>query len=498
MHKINNPVFLLLFFTVANLAACVTRKYEAPSLDVPTAFRSSADSSSSDRSSADRSSANRSSVDSNIAANISDSGIASIPYHTFFTDPVLLKLIDSGIKRNYDLQIAIRQIDIARQTFQQAQWGNIPTVSLTAGQASITRSSDNSLNGLLAQQFTGKSYLMDYSSNVGISWEADIWGKIKSRKDAALASYLGSREAARAVQTKLVSDIAQGYYNLLMLDAQENITIRSIALYDSSISMSTLLRNAGDVTSLAVEQEEAAREAAAALLPQLHLQITIQENALSELTGRNAGKIERSASLTSMQLHESLPTGIPVNMISKRPDIRQAEQALLQAHALMNVSRASLYPNLSISAQGGLNSYQFSNWFTIPGSLFGLASGSLIQPILQGRQLKTKYEQSKTAREQAELQFKQTILSALEEVSNALVTIDELHKQEDHTARQTIILAQAVANARLLFQSGQAGYLDVLTAQNSRLQADLSLAALQRQRLSSEVLLYQALGGGWQ
>ena len=479
MHNINKNKYLLLSFTaVCLVASCVTRKYAGPALDVPPVFRSSADSAA--------------------TVNISDSGIASIPYHSFFTDPVLLELIDSGFARNYNLQVAIKQIAIAGLSFKQAQWGNIPTVSFTAGQASITRSSDNSLNGLLASQFLGKSYVLDYNSNIGVSWEADIWGKIKSRKEAALASYLQSQEATRAVQTKLVSDIAQGYYNLLMLDAQQDITAKSLALYDSSINMTALLRDAGDATTLAVEQQEAAREAAAALLPQLHQQIMVQENALSDLTGRYPGKIERSASLTSLQLHENLPAGFPVNMISKRPDIRQAEQALIQAHAITNVSRASLYPNLSLSAQGGLNSYQFNNWFSIPGSLFGIASGSLIQPLLQGRQLRTKYEQSKIARLQAELQFKQAILSALEEVSNSLVAISELKKQEDHIAGQAGILERATIHARLLFQSGQAGYLDVLTAQNNKLQADLSLAGLQRQRLSSEVLLYQALGGGWQ
>ena len=479
----SRTIKILLFVTFTGfMTSCVTTKYQAPATNIPADYRSGIDTSEYEKQS----------------NNHSDPGIASIPYKKFFTDPLLLRLIDSGIAKNYNLQIALKQIDIAAEGMKQAKWGYAPTVGLTAGQASITRSSDNSMNGMMASQFLGKSYILDYTSNVNISWQADIWGKIKSRKEAALASYLQTREAEHAIQTRLVSDIAQGYYNLLMLDAQIAITNKSIALYDSSINMTKLLRDAGNVTSLAVQQQEAAKEQALASLPQLRQQLAIQENALSILTGQNPGKIERTNSLQVVQLHDALPVGFPANIVSNRPDIRQAEQSLMQAHALMNVSRASMYPNLSITAQGGLNSFEFNNWFNIPGSLFGMVAGAITQPILQGRQLKTQYEQSKLAREQSELNFKQTILAALGEVSNALIAIDELEKQESHTARQSAILEQTIGDSRLLFLSGQAGYLEILTAQNSKLQSDLALAGLQRQRLNAEVLLYQAVGGGWQ
>ena len=458
------------------ISACVTRKYKTPVLNVPDTYR----------------------TDSTAAAgNLSDSGIATIPYRSFFSDPLLLKLIDSSLTRNYNLQIAMKQIEYAAQAFKQAKWGNVPTVNLTAGQASITRSSDNSLNGLTTTMFLGQSYVADYNSNFSVSWEADIWGKIKSRKDASLAGYLQSKEAAKAVQTKLVSDVAQGYYNLLMLDAQLGVTKKSISLFDSSITITTFLRDAGNVTTLAIEQLEAAREQAIASLPLLEQQLIAQENALSFLTGQNPGKIERSTMLSSLKLHDQLPAGIPVNMVSQRPDIRQSEMMLMQAHAMVNVARASLYPSLSITGQGGLNAFEASNWFSIPGSLFGVGAGSLVQPVLQNRRLKTQYEQSKIAREQSELQFKQSVLSALTEVSNALVQIDKLRDQELHTAKRVTILEQAVKNSGLLYDNGDVSYLDVLTAQSNKLQAELNLASVQRQRLSAEVILYQALGGGW-
>lgn len=475
MYKYKRSVlFLCAMVLTAAVNSCVTRKYQSPALDLPAAFRTDS------------------------TGSVSDSGIATISYHAFFSDPVLLQLIDSGITRNYNLQVAIKQIDYAAQAFKQAKWNNVPTLSLTAGQASISRPSDNSLNGLTASQFLGQSYIADYTTGLNISWEADIWGKIKSRKDAALADYLGSQEAAKAVQTKLVSDIAQGYYNLLMLDTQLEVTRKSIALYDSSIAVTTMLRDAGNVTTLAIQQLEASREQAAATLPQLEQQLVAQENALSVLTGKNPGKIGRTGGISSLSLHEKLSAGIPANLVSRRPDIRQSEMTLMQAHAMMNVSRASMYPSLTITGQGGLNAFDAGNWFKIPGSLFATGAGSLVQPILQNKRLKTQYEQSKISREQAELQFKQSVLTALGEVSNSLSQIVKLKEQEQHTSRQVMVLEQAVKNSSLLYDTGDASYLEVLTAQNNKLQADLSLAGLQRQRLSAEVVLYQALGGGWQ
>jgi len=458
--------------------SCAVRKYEAPQVDIPESFRTIADSS----------------AGADITA---DSGIATIPYQEFFTDTTLVSLIDSGVARNLDLQIAIKQIEYAGQALTQAKWGNVPTVNLTVGQASITRSSDNSLNGALAGQFLGKSYVTDYSSALGISWEADIWGKIKSRKDAALAGFLQSQEAAKAVRTRLVSNIAQGYYNLLMLDEQLEVTRRSIALLDTSIRVTTFLRDAGNVSTLAVQQLEASREQAIALLPQLQQQLLVQENSLSILTGRVPGRINRTIHIANVNLHETLAAGIPANMVSERPDIRKAELAIRQSHAMVNTARASMYPGLNITAQGGLNSVEASDWFKVPGSLFGIAAGSLIQPILQNKRLKTQYEQSKISLEQSALQFKQSVLGALGEVSNALSQIEKLSEQEEHTSRQVDILGGAVKNSMVLFDNGGATYLEVLTAQNNKLQAELTLAGLQRERLSAEVLLYQSLGGGW-
>lgn len=460
-------------------AACgIHRKYEQPAIGLSGSFRGQ--------------------EVTDAAQGRQDNSIAAIPYRDFFSDPGLLALIEAGIGNNNDLQIAIRQIDYASQSLKQAKLGNIPTVNLTLGNANITRPSGNSLNGLMFSEFFGQSYVWDFTSSLDVSWEADIWGKIRNRKEAALASYLQSFEAAKAVRTRLVSDIAHGYYNLLMLDVQMDITDKGIALFDSTITMTEVQRDMGLTTTLAVQQQQAARDQAKASLPVIRQAIAAQENALSILTGKMPGEIKRGVRLTALRVPDELPTGIPASMLGLRPDIRQNEFALRQAIALENVASANLYPSLRISAQGGLNSFHASDWFRIPGSLFGIVAGSLAQPILNGRQLRTARNQAVIAAEQAELQFKQSVLNAAAEVSNTLVEIEGLKEQEEATNHQVETLAQAVDNSVLLFNSDMATYLEVLTAQSNKLQAELSLADIQRQRLGAAVTLYRALGGGWE
>lgn len=409
----------------------------------------------------------------------------------------LLALIESGIQNNNDLQIAVKQIEIASLSYNQSKWGNVPTVNLTAGSASITRPSDNSLNGAFTPQITGKRFIEDYSSTLAISWEADIWGKIKGRKEAALASYLQTQEAARAVQTQVVSQIAQGYYNLLMLDKQLEITYENIKLVENTLKMITTQQRLGLGTSLSVQQQENTRDQILATVPAIKQAITVQENSLSILTGKMPGEIVRITNLNDVvtPLHSNL--GVPSEVLANRPDVRANELAVRQAFQNVKVSKASMYPSLNITAQGGLNSLMFKNWFDIPGSLFGAAAGSLTMPLLNGKQLKTQYEQSKIIQEQAELTFKQSVLAAFGEVSNILAAIESANEQELTNQSLVTRSGQAVVTSNKLFQQDMATYLDVIVAQNNKLQAELSLAQVKAQKLSAVVNLYRSLGGGW-
>ena len=422
--------------------------------------------------------------------------IAQLPWKSFFADPALQQLIDSAIARNYDMQLALKNIQSAQLVLGQSKLGYWPDLNLNVG-ASLTRPSNNSINGQFLPQIAGKKYVEDYNANVGLSWELPIWGKIKSQQERALAGYLQTQEARKALQTNLVAGVAEGYYNLLMLDDQLAIAKRNLALNDSTLQIIRLQFNAGDVTALGVQQAEAQRLVAAELVPQIEQGILLQENALSILTGRLPASINRTVLLEQVLLKDTLSTGVPAQLVSRRPDVRSSELALTAANANVGITKASLYPSLTITAQGGLNSFKNSNWFNIPGSLFGIVGGSLVQPLFQRKQLKTQYELAKVDREKSVIEFRQSVLVAVGEVSDALGKIEKLKEQRVVATNRVTTLQSAINNANSLFKNGLATYLEVITAQSNVLQSELELASIKKGQLSAEVELYRSLGGGW-
>ncbi len=471
----------IMISAIAIVASCnISKDVVKPSAPLPETFRNAATSVST--------------ADDKDSA--STSAIADLSWKSFFADPVLQKLIDTAIVKNFDMQSAIQNIEAARLLLRQSRWGYAPDVSLqvTAGSS---RPSDNSLNGLSASEFLKTTHIEDFNASVGLSWEADIWGKIRNRKAAALASYLQSEEAKKAIQTNLVASIAQAYYNLLMLDAQKDIAQKNIRLSDSTLRILRFQYNAGQVTALAVQQAEAQLNTTTSLLPQIEKDIALQENALKVLSGELPDAIDRNAALAAVNLPDSLSTGVPAALLSRRPDIRSQELELNIANAEVGISKANMYPALRITASGGLNSFKASNWFNIPASLFGAAAGGIVQPLLQKKQLKTDYELAKVRREQSVIAFRQSVLNAVGEVSDALVQIEKLTTAEQLVNERVQLLQRATGNARQLFSSGMANYLEVITAQGTVLQSELELASLNRQKLAAKVELYRSLGGGW-
>ncbi|MDB5110005.1 MAG: transporter [Mucilaginibacter sp.] len=423
--------------------------------------------------------------------------VADIQWKSFFTDAVLQKLIDSAIVKNYDMQIAVKNIEASQLLFKQVKWNYVPQVALNVT-ANTQRPSDNSLTGLSLSQYNiGTKHIEDYSANVALSWEADIWGKIHNQQRAALAAYLQTAEAKKAVQTNIVATVSQGYYNLLMLDEQLAIAKANVKLNDSTLRIVNLQYDAGQVTLLAVQQTKAQQQAAAALVPQFEQNITIQENALRILTGELPGEISRNSKLDQITVPESLSAGIPSALVSRRPDVKSYELALITANANVGINKAAMYPALRITASGGINSFMANNWFNIPASLFGIVAGSIGQPLLQHKELKTTYQVSEVEREKTVLQFRQSVLNAVGEVSDALVQIEKLKVQQSIVASRVNTLQQATKNANLLFKNGMANYLEVITAQSNVLQSELELASIKRGELSAVAELYRSLGGGW-
>jgi outer membrane protein, multidrug efflux system len=424
------------------------------------------------------------------------SSIADLEWRKFFTDPVLQGLIQHGISYNHDFLVAIKRIEIAMQQVKQAKKLQLPELGLQIS-AQYNRPSNNSLGGKSTSSFLGQTHVENYLAMATLSWEADIWGRIRRQKEATLASYLQTYEGAKALQTRLVAEIAQGYFNLLMLDKQLSIARKNLALRDSFVVVTRLLRQAGVVNSLAVQQAESQKLTTAQLIPSLEQDIALQENALQVLTGQLPGRVSRTATIDPLVIPDDLSAGLPVSMVSRRPDVRSAELELKIANADVGIAQANMYPAINITAGGGFETFKASNWFNIPNSLFGLAAGSIAQPIFQRRELKTRFEIAKLEREQAVILFRQSVLQATGEVFDALVRIDQLKQQQVIAKAQVDTLNHAVFNAQLLFRSDMANYLEVITAQGSVLLAELQLASVQRQQLDAKVELYRSLGGGW-
>ena len=465
---------LSILFVVVFLSACnMGKKYQRPELGLPTDFKTNQVQSFGDTSS-----------------------IADIEWKKFFTNPALQMLIDKGLQHNNDLKVAIRRLDIAQLQVTQSKALSLPAVDLNVS-GSIQRPSDNSLAGISIESFLGKTYVENYNAGITVSWEADIWGKIRGRKEVALTEYLHTGEAVKAVQTQLVANIAQDFFMLLMLDRQLEITRENLALSDSFVVITRLLKDAGLGNALAVQQAESQRIATALLIPQLQQDIVVRENSLQLLTGQYPDTIMRSITLDDLELPAIYSAGLPVAMVARRPDVRMAELSLVAANAEIGIAQANMYPTLNLVAGTGLESFMASNWFSIPGSLFGMGAGAIVQPIFRRKELKTRYEVAKLEREIAVHQFRESVLIATSEVVNALSHIEKLSQQEELLIIQTDTLRRAVFNARLLFKSDMANYLEVITAQGVAIRAELSLAEIQRQQLEAMVELYRSLGGGW-
>ncbi|GAA4304652.1 efflux transporter outer membrane subunit [Compostibacter hankyongensis] len=473
-HKTNTGGLLLGLVLGLTLFSCrVGRDYRRPELQLPDHYRHAP-----------------------VTTYGDTAGIAALEWRKFFTDTTLQGLIAKGIRYNYDLQLAVERIAAAEQRLKAARLAGLPQADLQIG-AQYNHPSKNSLNGMSAGSVLHSDHLEDYNASAGISWEADIWGKIRRQKEIARTQYLQTHEAKKAVQSRLVSDIARGFYQLLMLDKQLKIARQNLALSDNTLKLTRLLRDAGEATTLSVQQTEAQQKAIAALIPQLEQGIALQENALQLLTGQFPGTVARTVNLSDITIPDFLPAGLPVALVSRRPDVRSAEMDVIVANAAVGIRQAEMYPSLSISAEGGVNALKASSWFTLPGSLFGVVTGGITQPLFDRRRLKTDYAVAKIEREQSVTAFRQTVLQAVTEVSDALIKTDKLRQQEKTAAEQVAILKKAISNAQQLYKNAMANYLEVISAQSSALQAQLDLADIRSRELSAAADLYMALGGGW-
>ncbi|WP_330747012.1 efflux transporter outer membrane subunit [Chryseobacterium sp. CP-77] len=419
----------------------------------------------------------------------------TLPWKTFFKDPQLSKLIETALDKNNDVQVALKNIDQLDLAYKQAKNSILPTVDLSG---SVTRSwaSNNSLNGSLNQQFAGTKYIDDFNATLQVSWEADIWGKTKMLKTSAAADYLAQKENLQALKSRIIVQVAQSYYNLLALDQQLKIAKQNIELSDNMLKMMNLQFNSGLINALAVQQSEAQKKTAELLVPLSLQNISVQENALSILCGTYPTAIERGGTLEEVSENNILLNGVPASLLSRRPDVKAAELAVVSLNSKTGLAKAAMYPTFSLTPQIGANSFKFNTWFDLPGSLTKTIAANLAMPLLQKRQLKTAYETAKIEQEKAAINFRQTVMNAVSEVSDAMAKSKGTSERLGLLEQRTKILDKAISDATKLYKSGMANYLEVITAQNNKLQNDLEQINVRLEKANAEIDLYRALGGG--
>lgn len=419
---------------------------------------------------------------------IADStSLASMSWDKIFTDPLLQNHISEAVQNNLDMKIALQNMAAAEATMKQGKAGYFPTLN---GNATWTHqeTSENSQFGSLF------SSIDQYELSAKLSWEADIWGKIRSNKRATVAKFLESEVARQAVQTQLVANVASVYYQLLALDAQIKVVTTTLENRNESVEVIKALKDAGNVNEVAVKQTEAQQYAAQIILEDLKFNVRVLENTFNQLLGKAPNTVERSL-FENQIINAEIKTGLPTFLLSQRPDVVAAELNFRNAFELTNVARSSFYPSLTLNATTGLQSLELKEWFSTKSIFANIISG-LAQPIFNQRQNKTRLEVAKANQQKAYLQFEKSLLVAGKEVSDALATYENETIKLDIRKKQVEALKNAADYSDELLQYGLVNYLEVLTAKDNALNTEINYIDNKYKQLNAIILLYKALGGG--
>lgn len=416
---------------------------------------------------------------------------ANISWKKIFTDPVLQTHISKALENNLDIRIALQNINSAEAYLRQSKAAYQPTLTVGPGYTFQTQS----INTQFGQIIGERRYINQFDITGSISWEVDLWGKLKSQEKAQLATYLGSVAAHQAVKSDLVASVASAYYQLLTLDNQKKIINETIKVRENNLETTKALKEAGILTEVAVQQSQALVYNAQSLLIDIDTQILQLENTISLLMGEPSQSIERST-LENQNLPENFALGYPANLLANRPDVMQAEYNLINAFELTNSAKAQFYPTLRLTGSGGLQSVDIDHLFSV-NSLFASLIGGLAQPILNKRQIRTNYEVSLANKETAYLNFRKTVLTAGKEVSDAIRVFSVQDSFINLKQKELDSYEKSVDYSQELVNYGMANYLEVLNANVNALNAELNISNARYSKMKAAVDLYKALGGGW-
>jgi outer membrane protein, multidrug efflux system len=406
-----------------------------------------------------------------------------------YQDPVLTQLIHTALQQNYDVRIAATRVLEAQAQLGITRANQFPSASVGAG---VFSQQNAKVSSLFPAYEVNAGQL-----NLSAIWSLDFWGKYRRQTEESRAQLLATKWGQQAVISSLVANLATAYFQLRALDAELEIAKRTLGSRQQSLQLTRVLETHGSSSDLDVSQSEQLVYTASETIPDLERQIEQQENALSILLGENPSSIPRGNPLTEQPVPDSVPVGLPSELLERRPDVREAEANMMAANAQIGVAKASFFPSISLTGTGGLESNALHHFLQQPSQTWN-AGLNITQPLFEGGALRSQLRLARAQWQESTLSYQQTVQNSLGQVSNALVAYD---KDRQFREQQELLAQAAERSDRLslvLYRNGGAGYLQVLTSETNYLSAELNLVDAQLNERLALVQLYQALGGGWQ
>jgi multidrug efflux system outer membrane protein len=462
---------------VSAIAGCkVGPNYKRPVVDTPASYRGA--------------------LAPDIATDTTTTPLGAQKWNTVFTDPVLQALIAEALKNNYDVKIAADRVLEEQAQVGVTKAGEYPTLSVggTYDALGLPTSLLGDLNNSSSSNKITQTNFFSGGFTASVAWNLDFWGYYRRQTEAARAYLRATEWAQQTTYSSLVENVATSYYQLRTLDAELAITKDTLDARKQSLELTQKLEQGGSDSLADVRQAEELYYTAQAQIPDIERQIEQQENNLSLLLGRAPGPIIRGGTVSDAPHPTEVPVGLPSALIERRPDVRRAEELLVNAN--IGVARAQYFPQLSLTGSSGTSSSQLDGLVN-SGNAYYYAIGSLSQPIFDGGKIRNNYRLAQATHKELLDTYQQTIAGALRDVSNALIAYNKTRAFREQQEKQTAASADAVRLARLRYDNGYTSYLEVLTTDANLYSSQLTLESAQQQEALSLVQLYNALGGGW-
>jgi len=421
---------------------------------------------------------------------------ANLKWFEIFKDDKLQELIRTGLAQNYDLRDAVARVEAARASLGITRSEQFPNFG-ASGAVEINRLSRGGATQLPPAILPNQNRNFGEASLNLLSFEVDLWGRLRRATEAARANLLSAEENRKAVVTTLVSDISTAYLSMRELDYELEISRRTLQTRQQSLDLTKSRQRVGDSTLLDLRQAEQLVDTAAQAIPGIEQQIAQTENRIKLLLGENPGDVARGNILTAQAFPPDVPAGLPSDLLERRPDIRAAEQDLIAANAEIGVARAAYFPQLSLSGLLGGQSTQLASLFSGPHSTWTLAP-QLSQPIFTAGRLKSNVKLTEAERESALIRYQRTIQTAFSEVSNSLIAHQKVRESREKQEELVVALQDRLRLAYIRYRGGVDTQLNALDADRDLFQAELALSQIRLEELLTVVQLYKALGGGWQ